>query len=89
VGVTISGVNVVDATYAGVYLFGPNDPIQNLVLDNVTISQPGTYGILVDQYTSGNASASTVVVTNPGSGGLNNAAASAFTLSRGAGNVGW
>jgi hypothetical protein len=89
VGVTISGVNVVSATYAGVYLFGPNDPIQNLSLDNVTISQPGTYGILIDQYTSGNATASTVVVTNPGSGGLNNAAASAFTLSRGAGNVGW
>ena len=89
VGVTISDVNVESATYAGVYLFGPNDPIENLVLDNVTIPQPGTYGILIDQYTSGNATATGVVVTSPGSGGSNNAAGGGFTLAQGAGNVGW
>jgi hypothetical protein len=89
VGVTISDVNIESATYPGVYLFGLHNPIQDLVLDNVTISQPGTYGILIDQPTSGNATASNVVVTSPGKGGLNNAASGTFTLAQGTGNVGW
>jgi hypothetical protein len=88
-GVTISDVNIESATYPGVYLFGLHNPIQNLVLENVTISQPGTYGILIDKPTNGDGTASNVVVTSPGSGGLNNATSGAFTLTRGTGNVGW
>jgi hypothetical protein len=88
VGVTIGDVNIDSATYPGLYLYSTSNPIQGLVLDNLTISQPGTWGILIDAPTSGNATATDVVVTNPGSGGMSNAS-SAFTLAQGAGNVGW
>jgi hypothetical protein len=88
-GVTIGEVNIESATYGGVYLVGPTDPIQDLFLDNIMISQPGTYGIQVDPSASGTATATNVVVTTPGTAGLNNAADSTFTIVRGGGDTGW
>jgi hypothetical protein len=89
-GVTIGNVNISSPTFSGVFFTGPNDQIRNLVLDTVTISQPGTYGIETDPSAAGIVTASNVVVTNPGGGlGLNNPAASVFTIDRGAGDTGW
>ncbi len=89
-GVTIGSVNIESATNAGIFLVGPNDAISGLFLDNVTISQAGTYGIQVDPSTRGIANGTNVVVTGSGSGmGLNNAASSTFTIARGGGDTGW
>lgn len=89
-GVQIQTVDIESATFSGVYLLGPNDAIQGLVLTDMTIASPGTYGIDVDPSATGTATATSVVVTNPGSGmGLDNQAASVYTIDRGAGDVGW
>jgi hypothetical protein len=89
-GVQLESIDIESATFSGVYLVGPNDAIQDLVLSDVTIANPGTYGIDVDQSASGTATATNVVVTSPGSGtGLNNQAASVYTIDRGGGDVGW
>lgn len=89
-GVQVSDLVVTSATHSGVFFVGPKDPIESLSLDNVTISQPGTYGIDVDPSASGSATGTGVVVTNPGAGaGLNNQAPTMFMVNRGAGNSGW
>jgi len=89
-GVQIQDVDIESATFSGVYLLGPNDAIQDLTLTNMTIASPGTYGINVDPSATGTATATDVVVTNPGAGsGLNNQAASVYTIDRGGGDVGW
>jgi hypothetical protein len=90
VGVQIQDVDIESATFSGLYFLGPNDAIQDMILTNVTIANPGTYGIEVDPSANGTATATGVVVTSPGSGtGLNNQAASVFTIDRGSGDVGW
>jgi len=89
-GVQVQNVDIESPTFSGVYLLGPNDAIQDLVLDTMTIANAGTYGIHVDQSASGIATATNVVVTSPGSGtGLYNQAASVYTIDRGGGDVGW
>jgi hypothetical protein len=88
-GINIDSVNVSQATNSGILLQGPNDSIQGLVLQSVAISQPGTNGIAVDKSASGSANATDVVVTSPGSAGLNNAAGGSFTINRVSGDTGW
>jgi hypothetical protein len=89
-GVQVQTVDIEGATFSGIYLVGPNDAIQDLVLTDVTIASPGTYGIHVDPSATGIATATGVVVTNPGSGmGLYNQAPSVYTIDRGGGDVGW
>lgn len=89
-GVQVENVNVESPTFSGVFLVGPNDFIESLYLDNINITQPGTYGIAVDPSASGSATGTNVVVTSPGLGmGLSNPAASVFTIDRGGGDTGW
>jgi hypothetical protein len=89
-GVQIHDVDIEGATFSGLYFVGPNDAIEDLVLTNITIASPGTYGINVDPSATGIATATGVVVTSPGSGmGLYNQAPSVFTIDRGGGDVGW
>jgi hypothetical protein len=89
-GVQVQTVDIDDATFSGIFLVGPNDAIQDLLLTDVTIANPATFGIDVDKSASGTATATNVVVTGPGSGtGLNNQAPSVYTIDRGGGDVGW
>jgi alpha-1,3-glucanase-like protein len=89
-GVQVQDVDIESSTFAGVYIVGPKDAIDGLSLNGVTIANPGTDGIFVDQTAVGNATATDVVVTGPGSGaGLNNQASASFTINRGPGNAGW
>jgi hypothetical protein len=88
-GVSISNVEIESATYAGLFFIGPNDPIDSIGLSNVAIDGPGTYGVAVDPTASGSAMATNVVVTSPGTGGLQNGAPSAWTFTREAGDTGW
>ena len=89
-GIDVESVDIESATFSGIYLVGPNDAIEDLVLTDVTIANPGTYGINVDPSAYGTATATDVVVTNPGDGmGLYNQAASVYTIDNGGGNSGW
>jgi hypothetical protein len=88
-GVAVEDVDVVDATYAGVFFIGPSDAIQGVVLDGVSITGPGTYGLQVDATAEGSATATNVVVTGAGMTGLDNGAPSAWTFARQAGDTGW
>jgi hypothetical protein len=88
-GVAVSDVDVEDATYAGLLFIGPGTPIDGLSLTGVAIDSPGTYGVAVDPTASGSATAASVVVMNPGTGGLSNGAPSAWTFTRLAGDTGW
>jgi Pectate lyase superfamily protein len=88
-GVSVADVDIEDATYSGVFFIGPNDPLQAVSLDGVTIASPGTYGIAVDPTAQGSATATDVVVTSPAMGGLSNAAPSAWTFTRQGGDTGW
>jgi hypothetical protein len=88
-GIQIQSVDIDAATFSGIYLLGPDDAIQGLTLTDVTLANPGTYGIDVDPSATGTATATDVVVTNAGTAGLSNQAASVFTIDRGGGDVGW
>jgi hypothetical protein len=88
-GVQVQDADIESSTFAGIYIVGPKDAIDGLSLNGVTIANPGTDGILVDQTSVGTATATGVVVTSPGSGtGLNNEASASFFISRGSGNSG-
>jgi hypothetical protein len=89
-GVQVQDVDIESSTFAGIYIVGPEDAIDGLGFDGVTIANPGTDGIFVDPTAVGNATATDVVVTGLGSGsGLNNQASASFTINRGTGNAGW
>jgi hypothetical protein len=88
-GVSITDVEIDDATYAGLLFVGPNDAIDGVNLAGVTIARAGTYGIVVAPMASGSATATDVVVTSPGTGGVDNGADAAWTFTRQSGNTGW
>jgi hypothetical protein len=88
-GVQVQDVDIQDATYSGIFITGPKDAIVGLSLAGVNISNPGTFGIDVDPSAMGSATATNVVVTNPGNGSGLNAGSGGFTLTRGSGNSGW
>lgn len=52
-------------------------------------SDAGTWGVQVDANANGTVTMSGVVVTDPASGGLTNAAGVASNIIRGSGDVGW
>jgi Pectate lyase superfamily protein len=87
-GVSVADVDIEDATYSGLLFLGPN-AIEGVSLSRVTIAAPGTYGIAVDSKAKGSATAANVVVTSPATGGLANAAPSAWTFTRRGGDIGW
>ncbi len=79
---------VQDSTFAGLRFEGPFT-ISAASIQNLTIVNPGTWGIHVAANTKGSADLSFVTVTNPVLGGLANDAGGNFTITRGPGNTGW
>ena len=89
-GVSVSDVEIDDATYAGILFIGPNDAIDGATLTDVTVTGPATYGISVAASATGSATATNVVVTGAAMGGLDDEApASAWTFTRQSGDTGW
>jgi Pectate lyase superfamily protein len=86
--ILIQNLDIENATFSGIEFRGPF-AMGNVSLDSITVSGAGTWGVQVEDTASGSATVSGVVVTNAASGGLNNAAGSAFNIIRGPGNVGW
>ncbi|WP_433064567.1 CBM35 domain-containing protein [Dactylosporangium sp. CS-033363] len=83
--VTVTDTTILDSTYQAV-LLSYGHRIGNLLLDHVTISGAGTWGIDVYNVT-GALTANYVTVTGAASGGLNNPGG--FSITRGPGNSGW
>jgi len=86
--ISIQNLDIEDSTFSGIEFKGPN-AINNVALTNITVTGAGTWGVAVDGNANGTVTMSGVVVNNPASGGLNNAAGGAFNIVRGSGNVGW
>ncbi len=84
-GIVVQDLVVQDATFSGVHLQGPNR-IDDLRLQNVTVSAPGTSGIRMNADAKGAATANGVVVTR---GGMDDQTRGAFVWTREAGNSGW
>ncbi|WP_433089370.1 carbohydrate-binding protein [Dactylosporangium sp. CA-052675] len=83
--VTLSYNTIADSTYQAV-LLSDSHRIGNLLLDHLTITGAGTWGIDVLNV-SGAATATFVTVTGAASGGLNNPGG--YPITRGPGNSGW
>jgi hypothetical protein len=85
---TLDGNIINDATYMAIGFDGPNN-CGGETFTNTQINNPGTYGIQMTGNANGSAMFSTTVVTAPGTAGLMNGSGGAFTVNRGAGDVGW
>jgi hypothetical protein len=86
--ILVQTLDIENSTFSGVEFRGPF-AMSNVSLRDITVSGAGTWGIQVDGDANGSATVSGVVVSNPASGGLNNAAGAAFNIVRGTDNVGW
>jgi hypothetical protein len=79
---------IADATYAGIHVQGPN-PLTGSTLDGVQITGAGAQGIVINSNAQGGVQASNVTIAGSAKSALQNDAASAFTVQKGAGNAGW
>ena len=86
--VVVKDLLVEDATFSGLEVSGP-DTLTGLTLDNVQVTAPGTSGIALAANAKGSAKATAVVVTAPGSQGLDDQAGGGFTFDRGQFDAGW
>lgn len=86
--ILIENLGVENSTFSGIEFEGPY-AIGNIALSDIAISDAGTWGVQVDANANGTVTMSGIIVTNPVTGGLTNAAGAAFNIIRGSGNVGW
>jgi hypothetical protein len=84
-GILVQDMLIQDSTFSGIHIQGPN-PINNLRFQNVTVSNPGTWGIRVNADAKGGATANTLVIMN---GRMDDQSNGAFAWTREAGNSGW
>jgi hypothetical protein len=85
-GVLVKDLVIDSPTYAGLHIEGPN-PITNATFDTISITNAGSYGILVRAKSTGGGTFSNVTVS--GSNGLNYEPNASFTITKGAGDTGW
>ncbi len=86
--ILVQDLDIENSTFAGIEFRGPH-AMGNVSLNNITVSGAGNWGVDVASDANGSVTTSGIVVSNPASGGLNNATGAAFTIIRGTGNVGW
>jgi hypothetical protein len=84
-GFLVQDLLIQDSTFSGIHIQGPNR-IDNLRFQNVTVSNPGTWGIRVNADAKGAATANTLVLMN---GRLDDGSKGAFAWTKETGNVGW
>ena len=78
-----------EPTFSGIEIEGSYE-LKSAVFEDIHITHPGTYGILIRSSVSGQATFSNVVVTGAGEKGLLNYGPKLkFRLDRGKGNSGW
>ena len=86
--IVIQDLDIESSTFAGIEFTGPY-AMGNVSLSGITVGGAGTWGVQVDGGANGAVTMSGIVVTNPTSGGLNDASGGAFQIVRGTGDVGW
>ena len=86
--ILVQDLEIENPTFSGIEFRGPY-AMDNVSLNRITVSGAGTWGVQVSSDANGSVMASGIIVNNPASGGLDNAAGGAFIIIRGAGNVGW
>ncbi|RPI33411.1 MAG: hypothetical protein EHM70_06080 [Chloroflexota bacterium] len=85
----VKDILIDSATFSGIEIDG-SYAISEAAFENIQIVNPGTWGILIRSNTSGEVTFTNVMVENPGKEALlNYAPILYFTLTRGAGNIGW
>jgi hypothetical protein len=87
-GLLFKDIVIDSPTYSGLHIEGGN-PITNATFTNITISNAGTFGILIRAMTQGGGTFTNVTVTNAARGGLSYEPSSSFNVGQGGGNVGW
>jgi hypothetical protein len=87
-GVILKDLLIDSPTYAGLHIEGPN-PITNATFDTITITNAGSYGILVKAKAQGAGMFSNVTVSNAASGGLSYELGASFNIGKGSGDTGW
>ncbi len=88
-GLVVKELLIDSATFSGIELEG-SYPITNALFEQITIQQPGAWGIFFRSDAAGEVTFSTVTVSQPGKEGLLNYAPKLyFKLNLGAGNSGW
>ena len=86
-GILVKDLVIDSSMYSSLH-FGGSNQMTNITIDGVQVKDYGTVGIWVASEAHGSASLSNVALTSTRNLGLKNDT-TAFTLQRGAGNVGW
>ncbi len=88
-GLQVQDIVIDQATFAGLELEGLH-AIQAAQFENIQITAPGTWGLLIRSNVTGTVTLTGVTVSAPGKAGAQNYAPKLyFTLTRGPGNSGW
>ena len=86
-GITIRNVDIIDPTYQGISLQSNNGGVfTNTLFENITISNPTTYGVQVLSTAKGGATFTNVTVNNAPSGKVVNQSYGGFAITNGGGN---
>ncbi len=87
--ILVRDILIDSATFSGLEIEG-SYPLKSANFESIQIINPGTNGILIHSSANGEASFSTVIVTQPGEDGLLNYGPKLyFLLNKGDGNSGW
>ncbi|MBM7115806.1 CARDB domain-containing protein [Archangium primigenium] len=86
-GITIKNVDIIDPTYQGISIQSNNGGVfTNTAFQNITISNPTTYGVEVLSSARGGATFTNVTVNNAPSGKVVNQSGGGFAITNGGGN---
>src|SRR4029077_16005552 len=87
--ILVKDILIDSPTFSGLELEG-RYALHGVILENIRIVNPGTWGIQILSDVIGDATFTKVTVSHPGKEGLLNYAPSLyFTLTKGTGNSGW
>lgn len=87
-GLVVDDLIIDSPTYSGIHIQGPAN-LSSVTLSNIRVTNPGSYGVLINGNATGGAIFNGVSVSNPIAGGLRDETKGSFALNRGTGNSGW
>jgi hypothetical protein len=85
-GIAIRHVDVIDPPYQGILVQSNGGVLHDVLFDDITIQDPGTYGVQIRAGAAGSATFRDVIVTGPGVEPAINDAMDTFTIQNGGGN---
>ena len=85
-GITLRHLDVIDPAHQGIHVQGDGGALHDVLIEDVTITRPRTYGVQVQAGAAGRATFRDVTVIDPGVAGIVNQAPATFTVDDGGGN---